>query len=192
MMKTMPRKRAWAAAALAAAAVLVAVACDLASPGRSRQRAPTEVKPVASASAADSSGLLMRVVRPTARHDSGWAMTWLAEPPKAVAHGTARTRPESRIVSVNVDTIHAPPTATITRKDGTVEKRDVEVVSVGTRTSNMMTDAVLVVDGERRDVSVLRTLDPGRIARMDVLKGEAAAKYLGGQEGKAVILVTTK
>jgi hypothetical protein len=50
---------------------------------------------------------------------------------------------------------------------------------------------LLVIDGVRSDPSVLKTLDRARIARVDVLKGEFAAKLYGAAAAKGVIVIVT-
>lgn len=51
---------------------------------------------------------------------------------------------------------------------------------------------LLVIDGEIKDKSVMESIDPDSIERIDVLKGEAAIKKYGEKGSNGVIQITMK
>ncbi|HVX40192.1 MAG TPA: M56 family metallopeptidase [Gemmatimonadaceae bacterium] len=51
---------------------------------------------------------------------------------------------------------------------------------------------MIILDGKRADNSVLRSLNPNQIAKMEVLKGEAAKTAYGADGKNGVIVITTK
>ena len=55
-----------------------------------------------------------------------------------------------------------------------------------------MPTAIIYIDGERRDSTVLRQLKPADIASINVVKGEAARAYVPTADKQGVIFITTK
>jgi hypothetical protein len=137
---------------------------------------------------------------------------------KAVSAEEARAIPADRIATVNVRRTGDTGTVEITTGEpgsGRVRINGEEIIRPGrpggTRVTIMSMEAaggeraaslvpagefegLLVIDGQITDPSTMRTLNPDRIAHIEVMKGPAAAQQYPGNEraAKGVIRITTK
>jgi len=160
-----------AAALVAGAAVLAVAACELASPARN-DRDPagaTSVNPAASQASAPA----------PAAAEPGTYRVKTAEGEKTFMF---RRRQGDREAESGFKKPGAAPVYDLGKEPEGPRK----IRTTGPDKS------VIFVDGKRVPNDVLKTLDPARIASIDVLKGRPAAEYLGKDDGSAVILIKMK